>query len=124
VLHCSQQRSDERQEVSVALLNRKLSMVSGQLKITLVQLEPVSMKHKKVDVLCALYCNNELVSAERPVTLSATGELPERMFEVDLLLTSQTQSNILELRVYKPEDPMNPLIRETVTNNTLIERDF
>lgn len=124
VLHCSQQRTDERQEVSVALLNRKLSMVSGQLKITLVQLEPVSMKHKKMDVLCALYCNNELVSAERPITLNATGELPERMFEVDLILTEQAQSNILELRVYKPEDPMNPLIRETVTNNTLIERDF
>ena len=99
-------------------------MVSGQLKITLVQLEPVSMKHKKMDVLCALYCNNELVSAERPITLNATGELPERMFEVDLILTEQAQSNILELRVYKPEDPMNPLIRETVTNNTLIERDF
>lgn len=124
VLHCSQQRSDERQEVSVALMNRKLSMASGRIKITLVQLEPVSMTHKKVDLLCALYCNNELVSSEHPISLNATGELPERMFEVDLVLSKQTQSNILELRIYKPEDPMNPIIRETVTNNTLIERDF
>lgn len=124
VLHCSQQRSDERLEVTVALMNRKLSMTSGRIKITLVQLEPVSMTHKKVDVICALYCNNELVSSERPVTLDATGELPQRMFEVDLVLTKQPQSNILELWVYKPEDPMNPILRETVTNNTLIARDF
>lgn len=124
VLHCSQQRSDERLEVSVALMNRKLSMASGRIKITLVQLEPVSMTHKKLDLLCSLYCNNELVSAELPVTLNATGGLPERMFEVDLVLTKHTQSNILELRIYKPDDPMNPIIRETVTNNTLIERDF
>lgn len=124
VLHCSQQRSDERMEVSAALMNRKLSMASGRIKITLVQLEPVSMTHKKLDLLCALYCNNELVSSEHPISLNATGELPERMFEVDLVLSKQTQSNILELRIYKPEDPMNPIIRETVTNNTLIERDF
>lgn len=77
-----------------------------------------------MDLLCALYCNNELVSSEHPISLNATGELPERMFEVDLVLSKQTQSNILELRIYKPEDPMNPIIRETVTNNTLIERDF
>ncbi len=124
VLHCSQQRSDERKEVSVALMNRKLSMASSHIKITLVQLEPVSMTHKKIEVLCALYCNNELVSAESPVSLNATGELPERLYEVNLTLTKQPQSNILELRVYKTDDSINPLICETVTNNTLIERDF
>ena len=124
VLHCSQQRSDERQEVSVALLNRKLSLVMGHLKVTLVQIEPVSMTHKKLDVLCGLYCNNELVSAEYPRSFNASGELSERMFELDLTLTQQLQSNILEFRVYKESDRMNPLIRETVTNNTLIKPDF
>ncbi|MBO7470108.1 MAG: PglZ domain-containing protein [Bacteroidales bacterium] len=124
VLHCSQQRSDERQEVTVTLFSRKLSVVSGHLKVTLAQIEPVSMTHKKIDAVCALYCNNELVSNEKVVTFNSTGELRERMFDVDLLLTKQPQSNILELRVYKSDDMMNPIIRETVTNNTLIERDF
>lgn len=124
VLHCSQQRTDERKDVSVQLFNRKLSIVSGHLKITLVQIEPVSMNYKKIDAVCAIYCNNELVSNERTITFNATGDLRERMFDVDLLLTKQPQSNILELRVYKTDDNMNPIIRETVTNNTLIERDF
>ena len=34
------------------------------------------------------------------------------------------QSEVEQPEAEQPEDPMNPIIRETVTNNTLIERDF
>jgi hypothetical protein len=31
---------------------------------------------------------------------------------------------VLELRIYDVEDNLNPLVKENVTNNTLISNDF
>ena len=45
-----------------------------------------------------------------------------RIYDVDLTLLN-TGSGLLQLRVYDVSDNLNPLIKATVTDNTLIERD-
>ena len=45
-------------------------------------------------------------------------------YDVDLLLKLSTSTSIMQLRIFDVEDMLNPLIKETVTNNTLIEQDF
>jgi hypothetical protein len=41
-----------------------------------------------------------------------------------LILNKSTTSTMLQLRIYDEEDMLNPIIRETVKNNTMIEQDF
>jgi len=43
---------------------------------------------------------------------------------VELTLNKPTDANILQLRIYDVDDELNPLIKENVKNNTLIEQDF
>ena len=33
-------------------------------------------------------------------------------------------ASMLQLRIYDVDDKLNPLVRETVKNNTMIEQDF
>ena len=46
------------------------------------------------------------------------------MFNVTLNLKESTNTSILQLRVWDVETPLNPLIKESVKNNTFIEQDF
>jgi hypothetical protein len=39
-------------------------------------------------------------------------------------LNQQVSASVLELRIYDVEDHLNPLIRETVKNSTMIDMDF
>ena len=50
--------------------------------------------------------------------------LRERVYEVSLRLVRPCSGGLLQLRVYDVEDPLNPLVKENVRNNTLVERDF
>ena len=50
--------------------------------------------------------------------------LNNRVFEVTLNLSKSVTSSVLQLRVYDVDDTLNPLIKETVKNNTMIEQDF
>jgi len=34
------------------------------------------------------------------------------------------EAKVLQLKIYDAADELNPLIKENVTNNTLIENDF
>ena len=43
---------------------------------------------------------------------------------VTLNLKESTSSSLLQLRVWDVETPLNPLIKESVKNNTFIEQDF
>jgi hypothetical protein len=55
----------------------------------------------------------------------ATSQLPnDRIFTTVLTLNTKVLDTVLKLKVFDKEDLLNPLIEESVKNNTLIERDF
>ena len=74
-------------------------------------------RNKSVLVLCPkkLYTIIYSPDAENPAN---------RMFNVTLNLKESTNSSQLQLRVWDVETPLNPLIKESVKNNTFIEQDF
>lgn len=50
--------------------------------------------------------------------------LDNRKYTVDLTLNQHVEAKVLQLKVYDDKDDLNPLIKENITNNTLIENDF
>ena len=50
--------------------------------------------------------------------------LDNRKVLVDLTLNQNIDAKVLQLRVYDVTDDLNPLIKENVTNNTLIGNEF
>ena len=63
---------------------------------------------------------------EKELTLNSTDSenLNNRVYELTLNLIKSISSNMLQLRIYDVEDKLNPLLKETVKNNTIIEQDF
>lgn len=126
VVHSSMKRTDIKRKVDIMLISQKLSIVSSRLKVLLMQKDAISIDVKERDVCCAIYCNDEKVSNEVVLTLNSTDAevLQNRMYEINLVLNREVSSGILQLRIYDNEDMLNPLYKETVTNNTLIGQDF
>ena len=126
VIHSSMKRTDVKRKVDVTLLSRSLSIVSSRLKVLLLQNDAISIDVKEREVCCAIYCNDEKVSNDVVLTLDSTdADVPQnRMYEAAFILNKDVSSGILQLRIYDKDDMLNPLIKETVTNNTLIEQDF
>jgi uncharacterized protein (TIGR02687 family) len=122
----SSRREDKIQrKVNPLLLSQNLAVVSNNLKIQLVQGNPLSAKEKERTIEIALYSDTMAVSNKIQLTLNSASELPsERIFTVALSLNTKTTDSILKLRIYDKDDLLNPLIEDNVKNNTLIERDF
>jgi hypothetical protein len=66
------------------------------------------------------------VSNLENITLNFTSEAPsERMLRVELTLSSEAGTeSFLKLKAFDVDDLLNPVIEETVQNNTLIQTDF
>ena len=125
VITSRQERGDNKQPVGVMLLDRKLSMQASRLRFKLLQTEAVSMDMKERIVSVALYYNDEAVTPVRTITLDKTDpSLDNRKIQVDLTLNRNVDAKVLQLKVFDVTDELNPLIKENVTNNTLIENDF
>ena len=126
VIHSSQKRSDKTNKVGVALVDHNLVMVSSRLKFQLIQSEAVSMTVVERKVVCQVYQGDTPVTGKQTITLDSadTINLNNRVYEVVLTLNHSVHSGMLQLRVYDEEDCLNPLIREVVKNNTMIEQDF
>lgn len=125
----SQLRRDKKTEkVGVALMNHNLTMVSSRLKFQLIQSEAVSMTVTERKVICQLFHGEEPVSTEKFLTLNSPDavNINNRVYEVTMTLCKSVSGSMLELRIYDEEDDgrLNPIIRETVKNNTVIEQDF
>jgi hypothetical protein len=120
-----QRKNDAKSKVGVSLVSPNLSVVSSNLKIALVQTEAVDTLHQERVITCALYDGESTVTPVIEITLNSTDEelTTSRMFNLTLTLNAVVQSNRLELRIYDKDDSLNPLIRQSVINNTLIERD-
>ncbi len=126
VVRSSRMRTDKTDKVGVALLDHNLNLVSSRLKFQLMQSEAVSMTVVERKVVCGVYQGDKLVTNEQVVTLNSTDttNLNNRAFEVVLNLSTTVSSGMLQLRVYDEDDRLNPLIKEVVKNNTMIEQDF
>lgn len=125
VIVSRQEREDTKQPVGVMVLDRQLSITASRLKFKLLQTEAVSMDMKERTITVALYFNDKPVTQVKQLTLDRTDQLLDaRKIAVDLTLNRNVDAKVLQLKVYDIEDEMNPLIKENVTNNTLIENDF
>lgn len=125
VVTCRQERQDNKQPVGVMLLDRKLSIISSRLRFKLLQTDAVNMDMKERTVTIGLYVNDKPVTAIQTLTLDRTDQLLDaRKVSVDMTLNQHVDTKVLQLKVYDIEDGMNPIIKENVTNNTLIENDF
>jgi len=118
-------RPDAREKVGVSLVNSKLQVLSSQLKVKLLQNEVATATVQGRKVVCGLYANDALVTAEKYVTLDSADTDPNaRVQTVELTLTGNPGTGILQLKVFDESDRLNPLVLASVTNCTLIERDF
>ena len=126
VVKSSLRRTDKTEKVGVSLMNHNLNMVSSRLKFHLIQSEAVSMTVMERKIVCQVFNGDDPVTIEKELLLSSTdsANLNNRVFEVTLNLSKSVTSSVLQLRVYDVDDKLNPLIKETVKNNTMIEQDF
>lgn len=125
VITSRQERADNKQPVGVMVLDRKLSMQASRLRFKLLQTEAVSMDMKERIINVALYYNDEAVTPVKTIPLDKTDpSLDNRKIQVDLTLNRNVDAKVLQLKVFDVTDELNPLIKENVTNNTLIENDF
>ncbi|MDY4526540.1 MAG: BREX-1 system phosphatase PglZ type A [Parabacteroides sp.] len=128
VIRSQQKRVNKTEKVGVALMNHYLTMVSSRLKFQLIQSEAVSMTLIERKVACQLFLGEQPVSAEKILTLNSTDavNINNRVYEVTMTLNKSVSGSMIELRIYDGEDTgrLNPIIRETVKNKTMIEQDF
>ena len=126
VIRSQQKRTNKTEKVGVALMSHNLNMVSSRLKFQMIQSEAVSMTVMERKVVCCIYNGDDPVTQEKEVTLNSTDatNLNNRVFEVTLNLNKSVNASMLQLRIYDVDDKLNPLVRETVKNNTMIEQDF
>lgn len=127
VITSRQERADNKQPVGVMVLDRNLSMQASRIRFKLLQTEAVSMDMKERIVKVALYYNDEPVTPIKDIVLDKTDpSLDNRKIQVDLTLNRNVDAKVLQLKVFDASDEqmLNPIIKENVTNNTLIENDF
>lgn len=118
-------RPDARKKVSVSLVDHKLQVVSSVLKVKLLQDDAVTATLQGRTVVCALYAGDKRVTAEKTVVMDAAESDPNvRVRIVELTLSESFGTGILQFKAFDRDDPLNPLVQETVTNKTLVERDF
>ena len=65
------------------------------------------------------------VTPIKDVLLDKTdASLDNRKYLIDLTLNRNVDAKVLQLKIFDANDELNPLCKENVTNNTLIENDF
>jgi len=125
VIVSKKKSKDTKPPVGVMVLDRKLSIQASRLRFKLLQTDAVSMDMKQRTIEVALYYNDQAVTPVKKVKLNNTDAiLDNRKILVDLTLNQNVNAKVLQLKVYDKDDPLNPLIKENVKNNTLIGNDF
>lgn len=126
VIRCRHRRDNVKtmDKVGARILDCSGTIVSSVLLFTILQLDAVSNDKKQRSVSYAIFEGDRMVSKEGTLLLSSTDVNPDsRKTAARLTLSQATTSNLLELRIWDPADPLNPLDTKNVTNNTLIDRD-
>ncbi len=126
VIKSKTRKTEKTDKVDVALMSHNLNMVSSRLKFNIIQSEAVSMTVTERKIVCQVFSGDTPVTEEKELVLASTDatNLNNRVYEVTLNLNKPVTASVLQLRVYDVDDRLNPLIKETVKNNTMIEQDF
>ena len=126
VIHSWRMKVEKSEKVGVALLNHNLNMVSSRVKVQIIQSEAVTMTVQERTIECCIYNGDDPVTEKKTLVLNSVDStnINNRIYEVTFTLNKSVSAPILQLRIYDSEDSLNPLIRETVKNNTMIEQDF
>lgn len=126
VIQSVRKKADKTEKVGVTLMTHNLNMVSSQLRFQVIQTEAVSMNVQERKILCQIFCGDDPVTAEKEVTLNSTDayNLNNRVYDITLNLAKSVSGSMLQLRIVDKDDKLNPLIKEAVKNNTIIEQDF
>jgi len=125
VIVSRQERENTKPSVGVMVLDRNLSIQASRLRFKLLQTDAVSMDMNGRTVEVALYYNDQAVTPVKKFVLDNTDViLDNRKVLVDLTLNQNVDAKVLQLKVYDKDNPLNPLIKENVMNNTLIGNDF
>ncbi|MCU0326626.1 MAG: BREX-1 system phosphatase PglZ type A [Spirosomaceae bacterium] len=118
------------QSVTFRRVDNNNKILSGTLKITLLQDIPVSNEHKSLEVVAALYSDigNQLLSNEVVVVLNSTSNNPkDRLFDAILSLNSEgSKASFCYLKFYDKNDKtrLNPLLNsDLITISALMEKD-
>ncbi len=116
---------NNKKPVNVMVLDRNLSIQASRIRFRLLQTDPVSMEYRERTITVGLYNNDVPVSPIKTILLDKTDtSLENRKYLVDLTLNQNVDSKVLQLKVYDETDQLNPLLKENVTNKTLIDNDF
>ncbi len=126
VIHSVRRKVVKTEKVNVALMSHNLNMVSSRLKFQIIQSEAVSMTVMERKIVCTIYSGDEPVTVPKEVILNSVDSenLNNRVYDITLTLNKSVSSGMLQLRIYDADDMLNPLIKETVKNNTIVEQDF
>jgi hypothetical protein len=126
VINSRRKGVEKTEKVGASLMNHNLTMVSSRLKVQVIQSEAVTVAMMERKIACAIYNGDVPVTAEQVITLNSTdaANLNNRIYDLTFTLNQQVSASVLELRIYDVEDHLNPLIRETVKNSTMIDMDF
>jgi len=126
VIMSNRRDTNSKQKVNVMLKTANLSLVSSQLRFQLIQKEAVSLDVVSRTVLCRLYEGDRQVADEVKVPFDSTdaNNISKRTYDVCLRLSESISGGLLQLRIYDADDKINPMLKETVKNNTIIEQDF
>lgn len=125
VIVSRQERENTKPSVGVMVLDRNLSIQASRLRCKLLQTDAVSMERKARTIRVALYHNDRAVTPVKEFVLDNTdASLDNRKVLVDLTLNQNVNAKVLQLKAFDVTDELNPLIKENVTNNTLIANDF
>lgn len=126
VIRSSQKRIEKTEKVGVSLMTHNLSMVSSRLVFKLIQSDAVSMTMLPRTVVCCIYNGDDPVTDIKTIPLDSAdaNNLNNRVTDISMTLNKAVSASLLQLRIWDKDDPLNPLLKENVTNNTFIEQDF
>jgi hypothetical protein len=120
VIHSKLVRRERRGKVSVSLTgNNDLTLVSSAIKFALLQNDPVDANLRAIDICYGVYINGQPLGKLEEMTLDMKSEdWKDRVKELTIRLTTIPSSkDVIELRVYDKEDPLNPIINRNVRNS-------
>lgn len=130
VIKYYKQKKETTETVTFKRIDSVNKITTGNIKITLLQNEPVSNDLKSIEINVGLYNDNgELLSNEAEINCNMTSNNPkERVFDIILTLnTMGSKATFCYLKAFdnKDKNKLNPInLNDLITISTLMEMDF
>lgn len=126
LLESSRKREDVGQKVTIRLVRDNLTLLANQVKLLILQEQRVTDTDRPRTVTVGLYVGNELASNRVELLFDSVNEgASGRIRDCTLHLTGNGPAQRqYTLRISDIADELNPLVERSVSNKTIIERDF